>query len=226
MLVVIAILGILAALLLPVLSKAKEKARSTMCQNNLKQLGVAVRLSLDANGTWPVQPIEIEEFSQKHTSANNQHIPINSSVWYCPSWRKNQLIPFYGPYQINCFGSGKVNVENPSSADNPLGTGSGRGGLQGRRESEIIHPEDMVVVGEFTTFDSVLGSGPPSLRQDLPFTHLSNEYLFFFWHNQRANSLFGDGHVESANHDGLIGKLDLVRRRWNYDNQPHDENWR
>src|SRR4051812_40814830 len=49
LLVVIAIIAILAALLLPVLGRSKEKAKSLTCINNLKQLGIAVRLYSDAN---------------------------------------------------------------------------------------------------------------------------------------------------------------------------------
>lgn len=228
LLFVIAVIGILAALLLPVLAIAKERARSTVCQNNLKQMGVAVRLALDANGTWPVQPIELADFAGKDTSADNQHIPTNSNIWYCPSWKANKGWDGTGTYQFNRNGSGDV---NESPADKPLGLGTGPGATQGRKEQEIISPTDMIVLAEMNEIGVTPPAPPrpanlgPAFLQNFPFNH-SYGYFLVFRHNKRANSLFGDGHVESANRDGLIGKDDSVRRRWNCDNQPHDENWR
>src|SRR5260370_630737 len=52
LLVVIGIIAILAALLLPVLAKAKSKAQAIACLNNTKQLMLAVNLYASANHPW------------------------------------------------------------------------------------------------------------------------------------------------------------------------------
>ena len=60
LLVVVAIIGILIALTLPAVQSARESARRTSCQNNLRQIGLAMQQYHTALGTFP--PGKISEF--------------------------------------------------------------------------------------------------------------------------------------------------------------------
>jgi prepilin-type N-terminal cleavage/methylation domain-containing protein/prepilin-type processing-associated H-X9-DG protein len=97
LLVVIAIISILASLLLPTLSRAKEKARSTKCVANLKQVGLATFLYTDDYQSYPYGVLT--GFSQWDLSINryaggppDSPLPeFRSGVFACPSARiRNQ----------------------------------------------------------------------------------------------------------------------------------------
>jgi prepilin-type processing-associated H-X9-DG protein/prepilin-type N-terminal cleavage/methylation domain-containing protein len=57
LLVVIAVIGILASLLLPALSRAKMAADSAVCKSNLRQWGLGLRMYVDDYGGYPLDGI-------------------------------------------------------------------------------------------------------------------------------------------------------------------------
>ena len=72
LLVVIAIIAILAAMLLPALTKARDRGKSTTCLNNLKQFGFAINVYCDNNN-------ELLPSYNKNAMSNND---TQTMTWY------------------------------------------------------------------------------------------------------------------------------------------------
>ena len=81
LLVVIAIVAILAAMLLPALSAARERARSAGCTNNLKQIALAYTLYCDSYGYTPA----VWGTGQRWVNALTPFISASEQIWICPS---------------------------------------------------------------------------------------------------------------------------------------------
>src|SRR5947209_16066865 len=98
LLVVIAIIAILAAILFPVFAQAREKARSSTCQSNFKQIGMAmVMYAQDWDEALPrIRTWELTTFCQptslSFTWKSMLHPYIKSyAFWRCPSNPKSNV---------------------------------------------------------------------------------------------------------------------------------------
>lgn len=85
LLVVVAIMGILAAILLPALGRAREAARRSSCMNNLKQMGVAMAMYAHENrGYFPPKASRIRSFMVSYSSLFPEYLS-DVRVLVCPS---------------------------------------------------------------------------------------------------------------------------------------------
>lgn len=244
LLVVIAIVATLAGLLLPALGRAKTSAKRAYCQNNLRQMGVALRLYTDEQERFPPAlkldrlPVAVEGGTTLWNARLLPFVSGHRGVFHCPAYPESfrwddepSRAGFHFPTNIQ---GGKPF----SYAMNALGIASlGAFGLHddsliiGRKATTIVAPADMIAIGD-----------GPDLRNAGKAGRIATGYGIFHvsWlvgatfdsnfgpgknHAKGANMVFVDGHVEWAKKSDWLAATDQTTRRWNFDHDPHREVW-
>jgi len=186
LLLVIAIIAILAAMLLPSLAAAKQKAQTTQCNSNLRQVGIGLTMySNDSDGRYPISggaiPWNQIDATTRAASWMQQLFAqmTTTNIYHCPSDRKWQFSYFNGARAayIEANSTASVNTR------------------------KIMYPTALVVSGD-TAWDQASTTLPDDADKDDYSQNcvggFANGTTFVEWrvHNQGQNLLFADGHTK------------------------------
>jgi len=150
LLVVIAIIAILAAMLLPVLARAKESGKAIACNNNLRQLGLAMQIYVgDNNGTLPPHITSSrwpDKFFDDYGRSIKLLLCLDETTNPATASVSNNVADFSPrSYFINGWNDYFKNRLSDDDYNNQYMKGTY---LIGLKESEIMHPSDTIVLGE------------------------------------------------------------------------------
>jgi prepilin-type N-terminal cleavage/methylation domain-containing protein/prepilin-type processing-associated H-X9-DG protein len=222
-LIVISIIALLAAILFPVFSRAKENARRASCQSNLKQIGLALQQYMaDYDGIYAPVHLNRMDFQTGGGGGSDgyQNVPSyydllmpyvkSDAVFVCPSDerpsvrdRSQRQIGRVGysrifSYGLNVGTSGQV-CQGPGR---PYGDSDSFPGCVPFRDSALSDPARVIYAGD--------GHGRSStLLFSWYLTNASdsdiNNARVDFRHLETANFLFCDGHVKALRNGVGLG---------------------
>ena len=170
LLVVIAIIALLAALLLPALTRTKESVKRAVCTSNVRQISFAIQIYADEHGDM------MEYFTNDIYYAYKDRIVAYLGV---PPNVQSNLAVFDCPLDTGFFQAALAHFT--SYGFNGLDRGNGEFGLAGRRLTTVHEPSKTALVGEI--------AGGLALSWHNPWPQGAQHF------DARAVSGFVDGHV-------------------------------
>jgi prepilin-type N-terminal cleavage/methylation domain-containing protein/prepilin-type processing-associated H-X9-DG protein len=209
LLVVIAIIAILASILFPVFGRARENARRSSCQSNLKQIGLGIlQYTQDYDEKYPM--CRTNNTIVDGTLRNDvpwqytvQPYVKSRQLFKCPSirndvWLNNTGSTILSSYMANGTGLFNGSAPNDFGGERPMNDTYKGGGLPLAR---IASSAQVILVGERNN------------RADPDFYGVSDIDQFVN-HLGMTNFLFCDGHVKSMKPNATAAPINL----WNADN--------
>lgn len=208
-LVVIAIVGILAALLFAPMARARSRAGQVQCASNLHQTGLALQGFLSDSQAYPIGPLWQQTLERQGFGISSPKTNfLKEGVWLCPSTKASAGLSYgyntFGVLRVGDFvtGLGLRGHWEPGKPTMPI------------RESEVAVPSEMMAIGDSLT------ASRDFMRT--PSQELAKSSNPFARHQGRLNVLICDGHVESPTLYFLFDETsDPALIRWNRDHLPH-----
>ena len=215
LLVVIGIIGILAAMLLPILGLARESAKEISCRNNLKQIGCSCCNYSDTNDDY-ILPADFNDTGGYRNWINYMYARVKSrELFRCPSLKLDECFDPYGgsavvdinkgSYVMNTVAPGNWNGATISS-DPAESSGWGRNSANPVKIMEVSNPSTVLFIMDFVKCtDESTGAGWSSDARGIlsydetdhgPKGYGEDKRDAGYHHTGAFNSLIGDMHVE------------------------------